>query len=212
MFVIGITGGIGSGKSFVSRVLKEEFQAAFINTDKIGHELLKKGKTTYEAVLAYFGEAILNKEGEIDRKSLGNLVFSDKEKLEVLNHLLHPSVEKEVDRKLAAYEKEGYEFVCIETAILFEVGYEKKCNEVWFVFANEETRLKRLVKDRNLSEKACKERFRRQKSEEDFKSKSDRIIDNSKNEEDTVLQIRNFIALIRGGKNAGITGTVSIRP
>lgn len=205
MFVIGITGGIGSGKSFVSRVLKEEFQAGFINTDSIAHELLEKGRLTYEAVVKEFGRDILNENGEINRKILGNLVFSDKKKLEILNSLLHPSVEKEVDRRLLEYEKEGFQFVCLETAILFDVGYEKKCNEVWFVFTDKGTRLRRLMASRNLSEKTCEDIFKKQKSDEEYKIKSDRIIDNSLTEDNTIKEIRKIIALIRGGSNVRIT-------
>lgn len=205
MFVIGITGGIGSGKSLVMRLMKEEFSSAVIDTDSIGHELLQKEKKTYKEVVRVFGREILDTKQEIDRKKLGSLVFSDKKKLEALNGILHPAVEKEVDKRLLEFEKENFPFVCLETALLFDVGYEKKCDEVWFVYTDEETRMKRLMKNRNLSEKNCKAIFNKQRSSEEFKTRSDRTIDNSLGEKEVLSQLRKIVALIRGGRNAGIT-------
>lgn len=205
MFVIGITGGIGSGKSFVTKVMASEFGAKIIDTDSIAHSLLKRGEVAYPKIVNAFGEEILDSFLEIDRKKLGEIVFSEKEKLVLLNSIVHPLVENEVDKRLSEFLKDQCEFVCLETALLHDVGYEKKCNEVWFVYAEKNERVKRLMAGRALSKETCEAVIQRQASEDVYKTFSDRVIDNSLSEVDTVNQIRRMINLIRGGKNARTT-------
>lgn len=193
MLVFGITGGIGSGKSLVTKIMKEKFHSAVIDTDSIGHELLLKQGKAYSQVLAAFGNEILDKSGEISRKKLGSIVFSDQEKLKVLNAIVHPLVEKEVDDKIEIFRKEGYSFLCLETALLIEVGYDKKCDEVWFVYADEEIRVRRLMEKRGLSKEKVTSILEKQSLEKEFRKIANRVIDNSKEECDTENQIREII-------------------
>lgn len=205
MIVIGITGGIGSGKSFVTKLLKEEFGAAVIDTDSIGHDLILKDGAAYEKVLSTFGPQILDERENIDRKKLGNLVFHDEKKLGLLNKIIHPLVEAEVDRRLHLLEAEGVPLACLETAILKDVGYEKKCDEVWFVYSEKEKRMERLLASRSITEEKVEAIFNKQRSDEAYRMSSDRVIDNSFSNEETLDQIRLAMNLIRGGKNAGTT-------
>lgn len=205
MIVIGITGGIGSGKSFVTNLLKEEFGAAVIDTDSIGHDLILKDGAAYEKVLSTFGPQILDERENIDRKKLGNLVFHDEKKLGLLNKIIHPLVEAEVDRRLRLLEAEGVPLACLETAILKDVGYEKKCDEVWFVYSEKEKRMERLLASRSITEEKVEAIFNKQRSDEAYRMSSDRVIDNSFSNEETLDQIRLAMNLIRGGKNAGTT-------
>lgn len=205
MIVIGITGGIGSGKSFVTKLLKEEFGAAVIDTDSIGHDLILKDGAAYEKVLSTFGPQILDERENIDRKKLGNLVFHDEKKLGLLNKIIHPLVEAEVDRRLRLLEAEGFPLACLETAILKDVGYEKKCDEVWFVYSEKEKRMERLLASRSITEEKVEAIFNKQRSDEAYRMSSDRVIDNSFSNEETLDQIRLAMNLIRGGKNAGTT-------
>lgn len=197
MLVLGITGGIGSGKSLVTKIMKKVFHSAVIDTDSIGHELLLRNGKAYKRVVAVFGKEILSEDGEINRKKLGEIVFSERKKLEELNSIVHPLVEEEVDSRIKEAEKKGYAFVCLETALLIEVGYDKKCDEIWFVYADTETRIRRLVKKRGLSVERVKAILEKQKSEEEFKKIAHRIINNSKNEKDTENQIREIVSSYR---------------
>lgn len=205
MFVIGITGGIGSGKSFVSKVLKEEFGAECIDTDSIAHLLMKKGEEAYTKIVQSFGDGILSSSLEIDRKKLREVVFRDPKKLKTLNSIVHPLVEEEVDRRLSRFRAEKIDLVCLETALLHEVGYEKKCDEVWFVSANQDERIRRLIANRGLTKEACEAIIKKQADEEAYRNDSDRMIENSSSEGETVRQIKQIIELIGGGKYAGTT-------
>ena len=191
--VIGITGGIGSGKSVVTSLLKEKFGAAVREIDGVGHEVSEKGRPAYVKIVETFGNTILTEDGSIDRKKLGSLVFSNKELLQKLNDIVHPVVEAEVDRRIAEFTKKNYKYIALETALLIKVGYNRKCDKIWFIYADEETRLKRLYINRSMEREKAVKIFESQNSEKEFRETADDVIDNSGTEEEVEVQIKNIL-------------------
>ena len=191
--VIGITGGIGSGKSVVTSLLRDKFDAAVIDTDTIGHEVMEIGKSAYKKVVEIFGNKVIAEDGSIDRKKLGSLVFDNRELLCKLNDIIHPAVEAEVDKRIAEFTKKKYKYIALETALLIKVRYNRKCDKVWFVYADKDIRLKRLYENRGIGKEKAGKIFESQNTEEEFRQIADDIIDNSGSEADTEIQIKNIL-------------------
>ena len=189
--VIGITGGTGCGKTVVMNILKERFNAGLIIADLIGHELMAPGGANYKEIVKVFGEDILDQDGKINRPRLSKIVFSDKEKLEMLNQISHPNIEKAVVARLEEMQKdESISFIALEAALLIECGYMKYLDELWYVYADEETRIRRLIAGRGYSEEKSRSVMKNQLKEEEYLRHSNRLIDNSGSEEDTYEIIR----------------------
>lgn len=179
MKVIGLTGGVGTGKSTVAKVLADKFNAYLIFTDDIARDLMRKGEISYRLVVEYFGEGILDEEKEIDRQKLATIAFGDKEKLAKLNSFSHPYVEEFVTNKIAEIKKEKqYSLIVVETALLLEVGYEKHCDEVWYVAAPEATRRARLKESRGYTDEKIDAILMNQMSDEVFRTRCSHTIEN----------------------------------
>ena len=191
--VIGITGGIGSGKSVVTSLLRDKFDAAVIDTDTIGHEVMEIGKSAYKKVVEIFGNKVIAEDGSIDRKKLGSLVFDNRELLCKLNDIIHPAVEAEVDKRIAEFTQKKYKYIALETALLIKVRYNRKCDKVWFVYADKDIRLKRLYNNRGIGKEKAGKIFESQNTEEEFRQIADDIIDNSGTEAETEIQIKNIL-------------------
>jgi dephospho-CoA kinase len=194
--ILGITGGIGCGKSAVLSILKEQYQFHVFEADAIAHELMRPGESIYQAVVSEFGTEILQENGEIDRQKFGALVFRDQEKLERLDALTHPAVIAEIKQRIEtirAEEPDG-RFV-IEAALLIESGCYKICDKVWYIYADVETRTRRLMEFRNYTEDKIKHVMQNQLSHEEFKKYTDEMIDNSGTIEETSIQIQKKLVL-----------------
>lgn len=189
MRVIGLTGGAGSGKSYVAGVITANFPILHINTDDIARRQMRKGGVSYDGVVNEFGNTIVGPDGEIDRAALASIVFNDEAKLKKLNSLTHPNVTDEVHRIIgivdrgevmsALYERPvPYKAVLVETAILKEAGYESFCDDIWFVRAPREDRIGRLMKTRGYSRERAESTLASQASDEEFESYCTGIIDN----------------------------------
>lgn len=184
--VIGITGGTGCGKTVVMRLLEERFQAGLIIADLIGHELMAPGGKNYEEIVAYFGTDILDEDGQIVRPLLSKIVFSDKEKLQKLNDISHPNIWKEIYARLdAMQEREDISFIALEAALLVESGHTDCLDEMWYVYADEETRIRRLMEGRGYSEEKSRSVMKNQLKEEEFMKSCQQVVDNSGSVEDT---------------------------
>lgn len=180
MKVIGLTGGVGSGKSTVAELMVKHFSVFAISTDEIAKEQMKKGGASYQNVVSEFGSSILSEDEEIDRVKLAKVAFSDGDKLKRLNQLTHPNVLEEViDVIRKIKEEKTYDAVLVETALLIEAGYASFCDEVWYVYASKEDRRDRLVKNRNYNLEKIEDLFSKQKTEEEFREFSTISIDNS---------------------------------
>ena len=191
--VIGITGGIGSGKSVVTKLLQAKFGAAVIDTDTIGHEVMEIGKHAYKEIVKVFGKVVLKPDKTIDRKTLGSIVFDNQELLIKLNGIIHPAVEEEEDKRIAGFIKKNYKYIALETALLIKVGYNRKCDKIWFVYADKDIRLKRLYDNRGIDKDKGEKIFESQNSEKEFRETADDVIDNSGTEEEVEVQIKNIL-------------------
>ncbi len=192
MKVIGLTGGIGSGKSRVADLLRKEFFAYVIYTDEIAREQMRKGGCSYQGVVRQFGTDILEESGEIDRAKLARLIFEQEELVKLLNSLTHPNVHQEVQHQIEAVKGKGeqYSSIIVETALLFEAGYQDFCDEIWYVHAPLADRIKRLTETRGYSEEKIDSIIRKQKPEEFFLKNSTVVIENGNEVEADKLRLQ----------------------
>ena len=147
-YLIGLTGNIAAGKSTVGQML-HELGAAVIDADALTHELQRKGTPTYDAIATAFGNGVLDKSGEINRQVLGTIVFADPDRLHALEQIMHPAVAIESQRRIMAAPEN---IVVYEAVKLIEAGRAAMCDAIWVVIAQRAAQLKRLMRDRNLSE------------------------------------------------------------
>lgn len=150
MKVIGLAGGIGSGKSTVAKFLTE-LGAFIIDADEIGHAVLETDNEARQQVLAVFGQQIVAPDGLIDRKKLGQIVFKDREALSRLNQIMHPRIYKVVKTQLERYRRQGADVVVIEAPLLIEAGWATMVDEVWVTIAPEATIIGRLEEQTSLT-------------------------------------------------------------
>jgi len=179
MKVIGITGGIGSGKSLVTKLLKDKYGAYICDTDRIAKEQMEVGGESYQGVVDYFGRAILAQDESIDRSKLAKIIFEDKEKRLKLNELTHSNVLRAVREEIITYRLMGtIPYLVIETALMIESGYDYICDEVWYVYTPEAERRKRLKKERGYSDEKINAIFESQSKVEQFRGKFPIVIEN----------------------------------
>ena len=178
MIVIGLTGGIGTGKSEVARIF-QELGAVLINADQIGHQAYNPHSEIWQEVVKAFGEEILQPSGEIDRKKLGSIVFADPDQLTRLNQIMHPRMARMVARQVQELGEQGADVVVVEAALLFEAGWDSLVGEVWSTESPEDLVTKRLQSRSGLSQEEAKKRIDSQMSAEERKSRSQVVVDNS---------------------------------
>jgi dephospho-CoA kinase len=176
MKVIGLTGGIGSGKSTASGLLAE-LGAVIIDVDKVGHELLKPGTEVWCEIVAAFGRRILTPDGDINRKKLGEIVFSNPESLLKLNQIMHPRMYDMVKARLEGYRGQGVGVVVLEAPLLVETSWTSLVDEVWVTVASQSTVLRRLKEKLGLSEPEALVRIHSQLPSEERARYADVIID-----------------------------------
>jgi dephospho-CoA kinase len=175
--VIGLTGGIGSGKSTVARVL-EELGAVTIDADKVGHEAYQPGTKTWQDLVATFGKEIISADGSIDRKKLGAIVFGNPEQLARLNRIVHPRMFDMMQERIEQYRMQGAKVVVVDAAILFEANWTPLVEEVWVVVASEPVVVARAKARTGLPEEQIRARIRSQMSNEERIKKADAVIQN----------------------------------
>ncbi len=176
MKIIGLTGGIGTGKSTVSRFLSE-LGAVIIDADKVGHEALLPECSICADVTSAFGNEILDSQGKIDRKKLGNVVFNSPEALACLNRIVHPWMTVTLKERLDKLRKQRVKAVVLEAALLIEAGWTSLVDEVWVTVAPRETVLKRLREREKLSREEAMSRIRSQMSRSERLKRADVVID-----------------------------------
>lgn len=193
MKVIGITGGIGSGKSVVMDILEKKYGVKTIVADRLGHKAMEKGCDTYRRMVEAFGGGILTEDGEIDRRKLSDILFNDEADLLKQNSIVHPFVRNEIERQLEAWESGGEKIAAIESAILVEAGCGKRCDEIWLVTAKPEVRIGRLIESRGYTGEMAENFMRRQKSDDEYGKCCDRIIYNDGDMEKLYKQLEKTI-------------------
>ena len=189
VLVIGLTGGIGTGKSEVSRLL-ESLGATLINADQIGHEAYTPHSETWTLVVDAFGEVILQDNGEIDRRKLGAIVFSDPEEMAKLNGIMHPRMARMVSERIDTLKEGGREVVVVEAAVLFEAGWETLVDEVWSTDSPVEAVVERLQTSRGISAEEARKRISSQMDREERLGRSDIVVDNFGDVDDLERTVR----------------------
>ncbi|MCH8296530.1 MAG: dephospho-CoA kinase [Chloroflexi bacterium] len=176
--VVGLTGSIGTGKSEAARQL-EALGASIISADEVGHEAYTPNTEAWEQVVAAFGDVILQEDGEIDRRKLGALVFSDAGQLAKLNQIMHPRMARMVADKIEVLRSQGVGVVVVEAALLFEAGWDSLVEEVWVTDSPDQIVIERLNKRNGLSEEEARKRISSQMDRTERLEKADFVIDNS---------------------------------
>lgn len=199
MMVIGLTGGIASGKSTISDMLRE-LGAAVIDADIVSRDVVSQGSIAYNRIIESFGEDILLSDGEINRKLLGNIVFSDEEKLTLLNEITHPAIIENVNNRIAVLKQQHKKVVVVDAAILIEMGLNKHVDCVWLVLANRDTQLKRVMERDKLSSEDAWNRINAQMSNEERLKYADAIIDTTHPVEDVRNRVKELWYSLQSGE------------
>ena len=188
MITIGLTGGIASGKSTVSAMLRE-LGAHVIDADQVGHEVYEPGAPAWDQLVQAFGREIVGEDGRIDRKKLGPIVFADPARLQTLNGIVHPLMRKMMEERLEGLRQEGTTTIAlIEAAILIEGGWASLVDEIWVTAVPESVALERLVGRTGLTPEQAEARIRSQMGNEERKQYALRVIDTAGSLEDVQLQ------------------------
>ena len=197
LFVLGITGGIGCGKSEVMKLLEEEYGAYTIRLDEVSRDLLTKEGACYNGAVSLFGPEIVMEDGSLNRASIAEKIFGNESLRTALDNLIHPMVKKKTEELLAECRDRGIGLAVIEAALLLEEHYDEICREVWYIYAVEAVRYERLIKSRGYSKERIRQTIRRQMSEEEFRRRCDVTIDNSASFSETREAVRREMLRIR---------------
>lgn len=187
--VIGLTGGMGSGKSTVSQIMSE-LGAVIIDADKVGHEAYQANTKTWKDVVAAFGSEVVAQDGSIDRKKLGAIVFGNPGQLERLNHIVHPRMFEMMKERIEQYRKEREKVVVLDAAILFEANWTPLVDEVWVVVASEPVVVARAAARTGLPEEQIRSRLRSQMSNEERIKRASKVIHNDSSVGDLRAQVK----------------------
>ncbi len=178
MLTIGLTGGIGSGKSVVAELLNQ-LGASIIDADQLGHEAYSPDAEAWRLVVDAFGSDILTGEREIDRRKLGAIVFADPDELARLNAIMHPLMARMVEERKRRLADAGEMVAVVEAAVLFEAGWDSLVDEVWTTDAPPDAVIERLHNRNGLTEQEARKRIDSQMPAEERRRRSDVVVDNS---------------------------------
>ncbi len=193
--IIGITGGVGAGKSTVLGYIKEHYNCLVIFSDDVANDIKKKGFPAYDELVELLGDGILGDDGEIDRARMASAIFDDKNILKKVNNILHPAVNQYILNIIEDEKKRNeLDFVFVEAALLIENGYDKIADELWYVYASEEVRRQRLKASRGYSDEKITDILGKQLEDAEFRKYCQFVIDNSADFEEAALQIDQRLA------------------
>lgn len=191
MRLIGITGGVGAGKSSILEYIRAHYRCRIYLADEVAHEVKKPGQPCYQALVALLGQEILEENGEIRKSRMAEKIFRDEALLEQVNAIVHPAVQSYLlERIRQDREDGGVELFFIEAALLIECGYRGIVDEMWYIYTREEVRRSRLKESRGYSEEKIDRIISSQLTESEFRTGSDFVIDNSGTPEESFRQIR----------------------
>lgn len=182
--VIGLMGGVGSGKSTVLNYLEQNYLAYIIQTDHVAKEIMEYGHEAYNKIHKEFPSVI--EKGKINNAKLAQIVFADKEALNKLNSITHPATIRETINRIKRSKKD---IIVVESALLMGTGIEEYCDKIWYVFCEKEKRIERLIKDRGYSREKAEGIINNQPTDEQYRKVADEIIDNTYSVNDTKAQI-----------------------
>lgn len=206
MFVLGITGGVGSGKSLVAKRIGKRYNANLLIADKLGHVVMEPGNSGFNKIIYKFGEDIVGSDGAINRKKLADIIFNDEKARAVLNAIIHPEVMSYI-KKYIDDRKDMDGIIIVETAIMYETGCNNLCDEIWYVYVPTDIRIKRLSASRGYSEEKSQSIIGSQKPDKFFIDRADRIIDNSGSRNDLNAVIDTLFESFEKDEKYGYNGT-----
>jgi dephospho-CoA kinase len=190
MRLIGITGGVGAGKTKVLSYIETHYNCRVIRADEVAHLLYEPGEACYNEIVHLLGDNILDSDGKIDKPKMASIIFNDSKLLDKVNGIVHPAVKDYIIGQVELEKNQGkYDFVFIEAALLIEEQYDKIADEIWYIYASEEVRRTRLSLNRNYSEDKISSIMAGQLSEYEFRSHSQAVISNNGNLEETYSEI-----------------------
>lgn len=192
MLIIGLTGGIGCGKSTVSQIIKN-MGAGIVDADLISMAVLEKGQEAYTEVVKAFGTDILETDGNINRKALGNIIFSDEDKRELLEDITHPKIIKEIENQIEICCKEGVELIIIDAPLLIEADMQDMVDRVWLVTVPENIQIERLMKRDNCTAEGAMARIKAQMPFEEKEKYANVVICNDRTKEDLEQYLKDLI-------------------
>lgn len=194
MKVIGITGGIGAGKSTILSILQEEHHAYVLEADRAAHTIMEPRQRAYTRIVNTFTDAILDTDGSIHRGRLADVVFQNPDGLKALNAIVHPEVKQFVLEAIERCRRAGdIPFFVIEAALLIEDGYQEICDELWYIYAPEEVRVRRLMESRNYSREKCEAIIGNQSSDAFYRRHCTHVIENYHSLENTKKQLEELL-------------------
>ena len=191
---IGVTGGVGAGKSLVLSYLENAHGARIIMLDEVGRELMEPSGACFKPVVGLFGQEVVQPDGTLDRPLIAKKMLADEELRLKLNGIIHPAVLHETMRRIYRAEDEGVRILVVESAILLETNYDAICDEVWYIYADARVRAARLKESRGYDEARIKKTMEAQLIDEEFRKRADHVIDNSGDFERTKAQIDGILA------------------
>lgn len=195
MKFIGITGGVGAGKSAALAYLAGQEKIRAMMADRIAEELMEPGGSCYDALRKLFAEdAVWKEDGHINRPAMAEVLFASEEKRTAVNGLVHPAVRQYVlEQKRLEEERGSLDFLILEAALLIEEHYDEICDELWYIYTSREVRKKRLMENRGYSSEKVEQIFASQLGEEEYRSACAAVIDNDGTPEEMVAQIRELL-------------------
>lgn len=188
MYVIGLTGGIASGKSSVSAILYRQ-GAYIIDVDQIAYNITLPGRLAWQEIIAAFGQEVVLPEGTIDRKKLGEIIFHDNNLRAILEEITHPKIKDDVSKKLKDLQNQGVSIAVLDVPLLIEVGWQMLADEVWVVAVDQKTQLARLMARNSLTSEQAQARIAAQMSLKEKLKYADVVIDNNGSIENTKSQV-----------------------
>lgn len=179
MKTIGLTGGVGAGKSTILDYMESHLGACILEADKIGHLVMEPGAPCYDKIIHLFGKDVIKNDKTIDRKRVSDVVFCNGEMLAALNGIIHPAVKEYIRGRLEEERRKGRQLAVVEAALLLEDHYEVFCDEIWYVHTDEEVRIARLEASRGYTREKALSIIRSQASESFFRAHADYVIENN---------------------------------
>lgn len=187
--IIGITGGVGAGKSSVLEILRTKFKVRVILADLAAHDLMEPGSEGLKKVTEALGTGFLDADGSVDRKALAELIFHNEKALATMNRIIHPLVWETMKKEAL----EASEPLVIIEAAVFDTAPADLFDELWYVYTTEENRILRLMENRGYSREKCESIIKKQDSEEKYRERCSRVIDNNGSAEETEKQLEEIL-------------------
>ena len=179
MYIIGVTGGVGAGKSAILHYIEEHYDCEVYLADQVAHIVKEPGQPCYFQLVELLGADILQEDGKIDKSRMAAKIFADGQLLQKVNDLIHPAVRIYLEERIRLAAEKGVSFLFIEAALLIETGYKNVVDELWYIYAEEPVRRTRLRTQRNYSEEKITQIMGSQLTEETFRKECDFVVDNS---------------------------------